>query len=84
MAQQSELTQKICGVGDISSGTRILRFNEVCRRTGYSRSTIYLRIKDGTFPKPIPLGTRLVAWPEYEIDTWIEEKIRAGRQTINQ
>ena len=70
--------------GGNTPALRILRFKEVCRRTGYSRSTIYLRIKEGTFPKPIPLGPRLVAWPEYEIVQWIEDQIEAGRQSINQ
>ena len=35
--------------------------------TGLSRSTIYLRITQGTFPKPVSLGGRSVAWPEAEV-----------------
>ncbi len=63
-----------------TSGRRILRFAEVCFRTGYSRSTIYLRLKDGQFPKPIPLGPRLVGWPEAEIDRWIDAQIEAANR----
>ncbi|WP_443217137.1 helix-turn-helix transcriptional regulator [Seohaeicola sp. 4SK31] len=39
---------------------RILRRPEVEARTGLSRSTIYLWIQQGEFPKPVALGARLV------------------------
>lgn len=50
---------------------RILRRKQVENRTGLSRSTIYLRIQEGTFPRPISLGTRAVGWLEHEIDEWL-------------
>ena len=49
----------------------IIRRKQVEARTGLSRSTIYLRIQNGTFPKPIKLGARAVGWVESEIDTWL-------------
>jgi prophage regulatory protein len=52
-------------------GKRILRRKQVENRTGLSRSTIYLRIQEGTFPKPVSLGTRAVGWLENEIDSWV-------------
>ena len=45
----------------------ILRLPEVKRSTGLSRSTIYLRIAEGTFPKSVSLGGRAVGWLEAEI-----------------
>jgi len=45
----------------------ILRLPEVKRSTGLSRTTIYLRISQGTFPKPVSLGARAVSWLEAEI-----------------
>jgi prophage regulatory protein len=50
---------------------RILRRKQVEHRTGLSRSTIYLRIKQGTFPRPVGLGPRAVGWLENEIDAWL-------------
>ena len=47
--------------------TTILRLPAVKARTGLSRSTIYLRISDGRFPKPISLGGRAVGWIDAEI-----------------
>ena len=37
------------------------------RATGYSRSTLYLRISQGLWPKPVSLGQRAVGWPAYEV-----------------
>lgn len=54
---------------------RILRLTEVIERTGLSRSTIYLNISKGIFPKNISLGSRSVGWLESEIDTWIQSRI---------
>ena len=48
--------------------TTILRLPAVKSRTGLSRSTIYLRIKEGSFPAPVSLGARAVGWPSTEID----------------
>jgi len=30
---------------------------------------------EGTFPKPVPIGTKAVGWIEDEIDAWIEARI---------
>lgn len=50
---------------------RIMRLPEVQRRTGLSRSTIYVRLDQGRFPKPVSLGARAVGWIESEVDEWI-------------
>ena len=44
----------------------ILRLPTVKQRCGLSRSTIYLRITQGAFPKPVSLGPRAVGWIEAE------------------
>jgi prophage regulatory protein len=57
----------------------ILRRPQVEARTGLSRSTIYARIQDGTFPRPILLGTKAVGWISSEIDHWLNQRIKASR-----
>jgi len=59
---------------------RILRLPEVMTRTGLSRSTIYLRVSQGTFPKPVNLGGRAVGWVEAEIQEWLQRQIEASRK----
>jgi len=58
---------------------RILRLPEVKARIGLSRSTIYLRISNGEFPKPVQLGGHAVGWPESEIENWIQCQIERSR-----
>jgi len=53
----------------------ILRRKQVEERTGLSRSTIYLRIQEGTFPRPINLGARAVGWLENEIEAWLSARL---------
>jgi prophage regulatory protein len=58
----------------------IVRLKAVLTSTGLSRSSIYLRIAQGLFTKPVSLGGRAVGWPASEVATlnaaWI-----AGRTT---
>jgi prophage regulatory protein len=52
----------------------IIRLPKVKDRTGKSRSSIYADIKEGKFPKPIPLGPRSVGWLSSDIDAWIAQR----------
>lgn len=45
----------------------IYRLPTVKAETGHSRSTIYLRISQGLWTKPVSLGGRTVGWPASEI-----------------
>lgn len=58
----------------------ILRRKQVEARTGLSRSTIYDRIKAGTFPAPISLGAKAVGWIESEIDAWLNARVEESRK----
>lgn len=57
----------------------LIRLPEVKARTALSRSTIYKRVADGSFPPPIKLGERAVGWIEAEVEAWLAEKIKASR-----
>jgi prophage regulatory protein len=45
----------------------IFRRPRVEDTSGYSRSTLYLRITQGLWPKPVSLGVRAVGWPAREV-----------------
>jgi prophage regulatory protein len=60
--------------------TTILRLPNVKVRTGLSRSTIYLRIAEGSFPAPVSLGGRAVGWIEAEVNDWLAKRIEASRK----
>ena len=56
---------------------KILRLPTVKEITGLSRSSIYLHINNGSFPKPIPLGARAVGWLDSDINDWLLSRIEA-------
>lgn len=45
----------------------LLRLPSVMTATGYSRSTLYLRVKQRLMTPPVKLGERCAAWPSQEI-----------------
>ena len=64
---------------------KILELSEVMKATRLSRSTIYKRMREGTFPDQIKLGEsergeRKVVWLESDIEGWLKERILASRQ----
>ena len=60
-------------------GQHILRLPTVKAITGLSRSTIYLRMSEGTFPEKISLGSRAVGWLASEIQQWLDERISSRK-----
>jgi prophage regulatory protein len=64
----------------IESAPTIIRRKAVEARTGLSRSTIYLRVAEGTFPAQVRLGARAVGWIEAEISEWLARRIEASRK----
>ena len=58
---------------------RILRYPEVVRKVGLSRSEIRGRIRAGAFPSPVSLGLRSVGFVEAEIDQYLLDLISRSR-----
>jgi prophage regulatory protein len=63
---------------------KILRLPVVLDRTGLSRSTVYLRVTEGRFPRPVSLGARAVGWIETEVEEWIARQIEISREIRSQ
>jgi len=49
----------------------IMRRDEVQRETGLSRSTIYQRVKNGTFPAPLKIGPGSIGWRVADIEAFL-------------
>ena len=49
---------------------RIVRLRTVLARTGLSRSTIYRKIAEGTFPTQIKISANGTGWHESDINRW--------------
>ncbi|MBD9632872.1 AlpA family transcriptional regulator [Pseudomonas sp. PDM19] len=54
---------------------RILRLPEVIHLCGIKRSTIYLWMSTGAFPKAKQIGPSIVGWDSLEIDQWISARL---------
>jgi len=63
---------------------QVLRLPEVIAETGLSKSTIYLRISEGTFPGQFALGSsRSSGWLKREIDGWVQLQVDNQRRKEN-
>lgn len=58
----------------------IMRLHEVTAAIGLSRSTIYKRVRDGTFPAPIQLGAKSVGWRFGDIEAFLLSPSCYGRR----
>lgn len=54
----------------------LLRLPAVMSRVGLSRSTIYARMSEGTFPKAVKLGARAIGFVQAEIDEWLRSAVK--------
>lgn len=62
-------------LGDVT----FMRLPEVKTVTGLGKTSIYELIRDKSFPAPVRLGPRAVAWVRSEIRQWALERVQASR-----
>jgi len=58
-----------------------LRLPAVKLVTGLSKSSLYALIRANSFPAPVRLGPRTVAWVRSEIKQWAAERVLTSRST---
>lgn len=61
-----------------SDGRTIIRWPEVHRRTGRSRTQAWRDIRNSKFPAPIQLGPNAIGWYEDEIEDWQNNRPRVA------
>ncbi|MCV2348711.1 helix-turn-helix transcriptional regulator [Paucibacter sp. Y2R2-4] len=54
---------------------RLLRLPDVETASGMKKSTIYLLMKRGQFPRCVQVTPRCVAWPESAVLQWVQDRI---------
>jgi prophage regulatory protein len=60
---------------------RLIRFPEVQRRVSLGKVALWRLRREGRFPQPVRLGSR-IAFIESEVEAWIEERIRERDQRL--
>lgn len=63
------------GKAAMTESERIIRLRTVLARTGLSRSTMYRKIAEGTFPAQIKISVNGAGWRESEVNQWIENPV---------
>ena len=52
-------------------GSNLIRIPKVMDKTGVAKSTLWLWVSKGTFPKPIKLSPKITVWIEDEVNEWM-------------
>ena len=61
---------------------RILRIENVLDRTGLSRSTLYRKIREGTFPEQIAISSRCSGWRESAVSEWMRSPMNYRASSV--
>jgi len=59
----------------MSNLERIIRLKTVLARTGLSRSTVYRKIAEGTFPHQVKISVHGTGWRESAVNRWIADPV---------
>ena len=54
----------------MTTAERLLNRQQVEELTGYSCSSLYRKIREGSFPLPLKTGARAVRWRQSDINQW--------------
>jgi prophage regulatory protein len=63
---------------------RIIRLRTVLDRTGLSRSTVYRKIAEGTFPRQVRISVHGAGWRESAINRWIADPVSYTDESAEQ
>ena len=55
-----------------------VRLPELIEHLPVGKTTLYARIKQGTFAPPVKFGERVSAWPEHEVNTVVNAYMRSA------
>ena len=64
-------------------GIKMLLIRAVEDKSGYKRTSIYNKVKEGTFPAPVKLGPRRIAWAQHVLDEFLSKKITESARDRN-
>lgn len=76
---QNTLDASLNGTAENLEDVSFLRLPEVKSITGLSKTSLYALIREQSFPAPVRLGPRAVAWVRSEIRQWAVERVHASR-----
>lgn len=68
----------------MTNADRIIRLKTVLARTGLSRSTLYRKISEGTFPSQVKISVHGAGWRESAVNRWIDDPVKFRNEKAEQ
>ena len=68
----------------MSNPDKIIRLKTVLARTGLSRSTMYRKIAEGTFPSQVKISVHGAGWREPAVNRWIDDPVSYRNESAAQ
>lgn len=68
----------------MSNSDKIIRLKTVLARTGLSRSTMYRKIAEGTFPSQVKISVHGAGLRESDVNRWIEDPVSYRNESAAQ
>lgn len=62
---------------------RLLKLSDVETVTALRKTTIYLLMKRGQFPRCVQVTPKSVAWPESAVLQWVQDRIAAASAAVS-
>lgn len=59
--------------------TQFLRRPQVEELTTLSRNKIYSLMREGKFPKSVPIAPKIVVWVKREVEEWMDAQVQSSR-----
>lgn len=60
----------------------LVEIRSVVQQVKKCKTLVYAGVKEKTFPPPIKVGKRRVAWLQADIDTWIRQQVERSRSEV--
>ena len=73
LSQGSLIDPRIVEARPMTEPDKIIRLKTVLDRTGLSRSTLYRKISEGTFPRQLKISVHSAGWRESAVGRWIAD-----------
>jgi predicted DNA-binding transcriptional regulator AlpA len=64
----------IDGVYELNTDDEYFRVKDICAFLKVGRTTVQKYIRNGDFPEPCRLSTKLTVWRKQDIIDWLEKK----------
>ncbi len=60
---------------DTDNRIQFIRQKHLLPLLGFSAATLWRKVKEGKFPKPVKLSENITAWQIKEVEKWIQGRI---------